>query len=168
MSVPWSGSGQCRVCRGLALYEPVADGPWWTHDDPSADHRVVIDPDTTSYGPDGRRMPSTQSTSAALARVTVERDKALGAFSLAEELRLKVTAELATERDKRAEDIAAFGRACVELTTAEEERDELKGEVERLVDLGSRLTGERDHARSERDALKALYTDAVNRLNTQP
>lgn len=88
--------------------------------------------------------PSTESTSAALARVTAERDEARAKASDAEHSRKVATERLTAERDYALNLAEALRRTIADLAE------------------------ERDHARSERDALKALYADAVKRLNTQP
>lgn len=50
-----SGTGMCE-CGELAWFEPRARGAWWRHDDPVIDtnHRVMLEPNTDSYGPAGR------------------------------------------------------------------------------------------------------------------
>lgn len=81
----------------------------------------------------------TESTSAALARVT---------------------AELATERDKRAEDIAAFEQACIEQFRAEQERDAALAKRDQAIENGCSWMRAAVTAQDERDGYRA-YIDEI-------
>lgn len=126
-----------------------------------------------------------ESTSAALRRVEQERDEAkeqcvylnrkrLDALEERDEARrqrdefvaaadklhdswLSLKTELDAERDKRAEDIAAFGRACVELGAAEQERDALLSANSFLDSVASKALDDRDLARADLINTRAAF-----------
>lgn len=123
-----------------------ADGCRW----PSlATGGIIRQPETSgSYQP---LMPGGESTSAQLRRVRQERDEALSAFGVAEELRLKTVAE----RDKAANTV---GWLQAQNTVLLEERDTLRAELAETF----RKAG---HLRQERDQLSAAVAGWVARFH---